>query len=49
MRSHNEKLLRKVSKILPEVIRYSVFKSSSFMFCQNLIENLHVLVVVYIS
>ena len=49
MRSHNKKFLSKVSKILAEDNRYLVFKSSSFMFCQNLIKTLHVLVVVYIS
>ena len=46
MRSHKEKFLSKVSKILAEFNKLFSFKSSSFMFCKNLIETLYVLVVV---
>ena len=49
MRSHNKKFLSKVSKILAEDNKVFNFKSSSFMFCQNLIKTLYVLVAVYIS
>ena len=40
-----QKFLSNVSKIMAEVIRYSIFKTSSFMLCQNLIKTLYVLVV----
>ena len=49
MRSHNKKFLSTVSKYWLRIIRYSILKSSSFMFCQNLIKTLYVLIVVYIS
>ena len=49
MRSHNKKLLRKLPKYLVEIIGCSLFRSSSFMLCQNLVKTLYVLVVVYIS
>ena len=45
MRSHNKKFLSKVSKILAEDNKVFIPKSSSFMFCQNFIKILHVLVV----
>ena len=48
MRSYNTKFLNKVSKIFAEDSKYSIFKTSSFMLCQNLIKTLYVLVVVYI-
>ena len=48
MRSHNKKFLSKASKIFGGVVRYLIFRSSSFMLCQNLIKTLYVLVVVYI-
>ena len=46
IRSHYKKFLSKVFKILAENNR---FKSSSFMFLQNLIETLYELIVVHIS
>ena len=49
MKSHNKKLLSKASKIFGGVIRYSIFKSYSFVLCLNLIKTLYVLVVVDIS
>ena len=49
MMPHNKEILSKVSKILAEDNKVFSFKTSSFMLCQNLIETLYVLVVVYIS
>ena len=40
MRSHNKKSLLKFPKYWLRIIRYSIFKSSSFMFCQSLIKTL---------
>ena len=49
MRSHNKKCLSKASKIFVGIIRYSIFRSSSFMLFQSLIKTLCVVAVVYIS
>ena len=48
MRSHSKKFLSKFSEILAQDNKVFNFKSSSFMFYQNLIKTLYVLVVVYI-
>ena len=48
-RSHNWTLFNKVSKIFSEFMKVFNFKSSWFMFCQNLIEIIYVPVVIYIS
>ena len=50
MGSHNKIFFSKASKIFGgDTVRYSIFRSSSFMLFQNLIKTLFVLVVVYIS